>query len=95
MTANEVVQVSSNGRITLPSSIRYKVGLSEGDLLRIEVSEEGQIILTPVVALDRTQAYFWTPRWQAGEQEAEADILSGRVRTFSTVDDLFEDLTGE
>ena len=62
MTANEVVQVSSNGRITLPGSIRHKVGLSEGDLLRIEVSEEGQIILTPVVAVDRTQAYFWTPR---------------------------------
>lgn len=95
MTANEVVQVSSNGRITLPGSIRHKVGLSEGDLLRIEVSEERQIILTPVVAVDRTQAYFWTPRWQAGEQEAEADIRSGRVRTFSTVDDLFEDLTGE
>ena len=95
MAVNEVIQVASNGRITLPGPVRRKVGLSEGDLLRIEVSEEGQIILTPVAAVDRNQVYFWTPRWQAGEQEAEADIRSGRVCTFSTIDDLIEDLTEE
>jgi len=94
MTIHEVVQVASNGRITLPGSIRRKMGLSEGDLLHVEV-EEGQIILTPVVAVERSQAYFWTPRWQAGEQEAEADKQAGRFRAFATVDDLIEDLTAE
>lgn len=95
MTANDVVQLASNGRITLPGSIRRRVGLSEGDLLRVEVTEDGRVILTPVVAVDRSQAYFWTPRWQAGEQEAEEDLRVGRTRTFDTVDDLIEDLTGE
>lgn len=95
MTANEVVQLASNGRITLPGSIRRKVGLSEGDLLRVEVAEDGRIVLTPVVAVDRSQAYFWTSRWQEGEREAEEDLRAGRVSTFDNVDDLIEDLTGE
>ncbi len=95
MTTNEVVQLASNGRITLPGSIRRKVGLSEGDLLRVEVTEDGRIVLTPVVAVDRSQAYFWTSRWQEGEREAEEDLRAGRVSTFDNVDDLIEDLTGE
>jgi len=95
MTTNEVVQLASNGRITLPGSIRRKVGLSEGDLLRVEVAEDGRIVLTPVVAVDSSQAYFWTSRWQEGEREAEEDLRAGRVSTFENVDDLIEDLTSE
>ena len=95
MTINEVVQLASNGRITLPSSIRRRAGLSEGDLLRVEIGEDGRIILTPVVAVDRSQAYFWTSRWQKGEQEAEEDLRAGRVSTFENVDDLIKDLTNE
>ena len=30
-------------------------------------------------ALDPTQLYFWTKRWQAWEQEAEADKRAGRL----------------
>lgn len=95
MSANEVVQLASNGRITLPGSIRRRMGLSDGDLLRIEVAEDGRIILTPVMAVDRSQAYFWTSRWQRGEREAEEDLRSGRVSVFESVDDLIKDLTGE
>ncbi len=95
MTTNEVVQLASNGRITLPGSIRRRVGLSNGDLLRVEVAEDGRIILTPVVAVDRSQAYFWTSRWQEGEREAEEDLRTGRVSTFDNLDDLIDDLTSE
>lgn len=92
-TEPEVLQIASNGRITLPNSIRRKAGLNRGDLLRAEITEDGRIILTPVVAVDRSQAYFWTARWQQGEREAEEDLRSGRVRTFSSVDEMIEDLT--
>lgn len=95
MRENEFVQLASNGRITLPGSIRRKAGITDGDLLRVENMEDGSIILTPVVAVDRSQAYFWTSRWQEGEQEAEQDIRAGRVSVFDNVDDLIEDLTGE
>lgn len=30
-------------------------------------------------AIDPTQLYFWTKRWQAWEQEAEADKRAGRL----------------
>lgn len=28
--------------------------------------------------IDPDQAWFWTPEWQAGEHEADADIAAGR-----------------
>lgn len=28
------------------------------------------------------QGWFWTPEWQAGEDEASADIAAGRVEGF-------------
>lgn len=38
------------------------------------------------------QAYFWTPRWQRGEREAQADIDAGRVKRFKTAKDLIAEL---
>ena len=58
--------------------------------MTIEV--DGSIRLTPQVAIDRSQAYFWTKRWQDGENQAEEDIRSGRVQKFDNVDDLVADL---
>jgi hypothetical protein len=28
------------------------------------------------------QTWFWTPEWQAGEREADADVAAGRVEHF-------------
>jgi len=39
------------------------------------------------VAIDRSQAYFWTRRWQEGERQAEEDIKAGRVRKFANIDE--------
>ena len=69
-----VLQVRSNGQITLPTSVRRQAKLREGDILEVIVEEDGSVRLVPKVAIDRSQAYFWTERWQAGEQEAEEDL---------------------
>lgn len=34
---------------------------------------------------DPDQAYYWTPEWQAGEREAEADLTAGRYRVFESM----------
>ena len=84
-----VLQIRSNGQITLPTAVRRKANLKEGDLLVAAVEEDGSIRLTPQVTIDRSQAYFWTPRWQAGEREADEDIKAGRVKEFANIDEAF------
>lgn len=78
--------VKAKGQITLPQSIRKLLRIREGDVL--EVSAKGsQIILSAKVLIDRDQAWFWTPDWQAGEREASEDIKLGRVFEFETAEE--------
>ena len=90
-----VLQIRSNGQITLPSSIRKQAKLKEGDLLEVIVDEDGTLHLMPKLAVDRSQAYFWTKRWQKGEQEAEDDLVGGRFLDFESMDDLIKSLEEE
>ena len=49
----------------------------------------------PMELVDKSQAYFWTKKWQEGERQADEDIKAGRVKTFDSVDDLIKDLDKE
>lgn len=77
----------ARGQLTLPDEIRRAARLEEGDLLDAEITEEG-ILLRPKKLIDATQAWFWTPAWQAGEREADADADAGRTETFSSGEEL-------
>ena len=90
--AETVLQVRSNGQITLPSGIRRKANIKEGDLLEIVVEADGTLRLVPQIAVNRSQAYFWTRRWQEGEREADDDLIEGRFEDFSSMEDLIADL---
>ena len=81
----------AKGQLTLPEEIRTAAHLEEGDLLDAEITNEG-ILLRPRKVIDSTQAWFWTPSWQAGEREADADRVAGRVETFESGDSLVEGL---
>lgn len=43
-------------------------------------------------AIDPTQAYFWTKRWQEMEKEADIDKEAGNVIGNGTVEDLLKEL---
>jgi antitoxin PrlF len=73
----------AKGQLTLPEEIRAAARLEEGDLLETEITEDG-ILLRPQKVIDATQAWFWTPRWQQGEREADADLAAGRTQTFDS-----------
>lgn len=90
-----VLQIRSNGQITLPTSIRRQAHLKEGDLLEVLVEEDGSLRLVPKIAIDRSQAYFWTERWQQGERETEEDLRAGRFKDFASIDELIQDLESE
>ena len=56
------------------------------------VSENGEIILRPLIAVDRSQAWFWTPEWQAGEREATEQARRGEGEQFGNDADFLDAL---
>ena len=84
-------KVTRHGQITLPASVRERLGIEEGDLVEIDVEDE-KAVLIPKRLVDKSQAYFWARRWQKGEKESDEDIKAGRVKSFETVGELIRDL---
>jgi AbrB family looped-hinge helix DNA binding protein len=84
-------KVTRHGQVTLPASVRRKLGIEEGDIIEVVV-EDDKAVLLPKKIIDKSQAYFWTKEWQEAEREASADIKAGRVRTFGTAEELLDDL---
>jgi AbrB family looped-hinge helix DNA binding protein len=81
----------AKGQLTLPEEIRSAARLEAGDLLDAELTPDG-ILLRPQKLIDATQSWFWSPEWQAGEREAEADLSAGRIETFDSSDGLITEL---
>lgn len=81
----------AKGQLTLPEEVRRAAHLEEGDLLEAEITADG-ILLRPQKVIDSTQAWFWTPSWQAGEREADVDRVAGRVETFGSGGSLIDEL---
>jgi len=82
-----LTKVTRNGQITLPASVRRALMVAEGDYLEVRAEEDG-IHLVPKKLIDSSQAYFWSPSWQAGERKASADIAAGRVGEAADAKDL-------
>ena len=84
-------KVTRHGQITLPATVRKELGVEEGDLMEIEVVDD-RAVLIPKKLVDKSQAYFWTKKWQEAEREADEDIKAGRVRAFDSAEELIKDL---
>ncbi len=66
-------RIRAKGQVTIPREIRERARLEGGDPVEVEMVPEG-ILLKPQKVIDASQAWFWTPAWQAGEREASLDI---------------------
>ena len=87
---------ASRGSITLPAELRHRHHLDEpGAQVEIVEREDGVIELYPLLPHRADQAWFWTDRWQAMEQQAQDAIATGRVETFETADGFVADLERE
>jgi antitoxin PrlF len=82
----------AKGQLTLPEDVRKAARLQEGDLLEAEVSDSGEVILRPLATVDRSQAWFWTQDWQAGEREATEQARQGEGEVFQTGPDFLDAL---
>jgi mRNA interferase RelE/StbE len=65
--------------------------LQEGDSLDVVV-EDDKIVIKPVLVIDRSQAWFWSKKWQVMEKEADEDIKRGRVQKAKKVKNLIKKL---
>ncbi len=75
--------IREKGQMTIPAEIRKAARLEEGDPIDVELVAEG-ILLKPRKVIDATQAWFWTPKWQAGEHEAAEELERGEGKTFES-----------
>ncbi len=79
----------AKGQITLPEDIRVAAKLEEGDLFEAEITQDGILLRTQKV-IDANQAWFWTPEWQAGEREADANAAAGKGEFFASAEELLQ-----
>ena len=80
--------VRDRGQWTIPAEIRRAARIEEGDVLEAEIVEDG-IMLRVRKVIDASQAWFWTPEWQRGEREADADLAAGRSERFESDEEFF------
>ena len=90
----ELVRLRARGQVTLPSFIREKLHLEEGSFVLIKVVDQ-TIVMVPQETVDKEQSWFWQGRWQKLEAEAEEDIRRGRVKSFDSVEELFDEIEGK
>ncbi len=78
---SEIIQVRKKAQVTLPLSVRRKLGIEEGDYIDVRV-KDNEIVLKVKKLIDKDQAWFWTKRWQEGEREVDEDYKAGRFYEF-------------
>jgi antitoxin MazE len=81
-----LVKVKSKYQIVIPEDVRKKLKVEIGDNLEIE-EKNGVLIVKPVMVIDKSQAYFWTDEWQAGEREAEEAKKKGKFKDFKKAEE--------
>lgn len=86
-----LTEIRSRSQITIPSEIIKKLNLKQGDTLDVDI-EGNQIVLRPVIAIPKDQAYFWSKEWQSEEKQVQSDIKNNNIRSSNSKNELFKDL---
>jgi hypothetical protein len=78
---------------TAVAVVAFRAVRKESIATRAAVRQEEIETRAAVAQLTKTveassQAWYWTPEWQSGEDEADADIEAGRVVTAGSLEDL-------
>lgn len=89
----ELIRLRARGQVTLPSFVRDKLHLEEGSLVLVKIVDN-TVVLVPQETIDKEQAWFWQEKWQRLEAEAQEDIRKGRVKSFHSVEELFDEIEG-
>jgi len=91
LAITESVRVGTKHQVTIPHRISRALRLKKGDHMLMRLVG-GHVEMIPASLIPKDQLWFWTPEWQKMEREADEDIAQGRVKEFSSVEDLLREL---
>jgi AbrB family looped-hinge helix DNA binding protein len=77
--SSAAVTVGNKGRVTIPDSIRERLGLEEGAVVRMVVTERNTLEIIPAEVVPRDQLWFSHPAVQERVARALSDIEAGRT----------------
>ncbi len=87
-------RLRNKGQVTVPQEIRNLLGIEEGDDLLFYTDEAGRVVVSRAQIIDPEQAWFWSDRWQRMEQEAQADLETGRIVEYASIAEALAALDG-
>lgn len=86
--ATKYLALGKRNQVTLPRDF-----IPEGTIqLECKQGRNGEILLVPCTVVPVDQQWFWTPRWQEGERQADEDIKAGRVSGPYEVEELLAEM---
>lgn len=91
-TRNNKIVIRNRNQITIPREYAEYVGISEGEELKYDITDDGALILRPVITVPKDQAWFWTEKWQAEEREVDEEIRTGQISAPQNLEDFINDL---
>ncbi|OIO75848.1 MAG: hypothetical protein AUJ85_01935 [Elusimicrobia bacterium CG1_02_37_114] len=77
----ELIKITTNGQITVPSEFRKQCHCKTGDYLQVEISGNS-LTLKPAQVIDPSQSWFWTKEWQEKEKEADKDMEENKYKEY-------------
>ena len=75
------VNITPNGRMSLPAEVRKRLGLSKGGTVFVEETDDGLVLRTAAQAVARAQAL--ARRFTEGKPDASADAFIANRRAES------------
>src|ERR1700749_4963530 len=85
-------RVRAKAQLTLPEDIRRALHIGEGDEVEFSLHDDGTVTVRGFVSIPTDQAWFFTPEWLVGEQEADNEIAAGRGTVHESADAMFAHL---
>jgi antitoxin PrlF len=85
-------KVRAKAQLTLPEEIRRALHISEGDDVEFSLHDDGTVTIRGYVSIPTDQAWFFTPEWLSGEQEADSEIAADLGTVHESADDMFAHL---
>jgi AbrB family looped-hinge helix DNA binding protein len=86
------VKVRPKAQLTLSEELRRTLHIGEGDEVEFTVYDDGTVSIRGFVSIPTDQAWFFTPEWLAGGQEADAEVAAGRGTSHRSAEAMFKHL---